>query len=110
MAVTHSFVSAVADGGDSSLVRPSDWNDNHVGNLSDFAAVNETPSGTINGSNPTFTLAATPVAGSVRLYRNGLRLKATVNFTISGSTITMLSGNIPETDDWLLADYLKTVS
>lgn len=28
--VTHSFVSAVSDGGDTSLVRPSDWNDEHV--------------------------------------------------------------------------------
>jgi hypothetical protein len=30
MAVTHPFVSAKADGGDSSLVRPSDWNASHV--------------------------------------------------------------------------------
>ena len=30
MSVTHSKVSAVADGADTSLVRPSDWNDDHV--------------------------------------------------------------------------------
>lgn len=29
MAVKHKFVSAIADGGDSSLVRPSNWNDSH---------------------------------------------------------------------------------
>lgn len=29
MAVKHKFVSAVSDGGDSSLVRPSNWNDSH---------------------------------------------------------------------------------
>lgn len=29
MAVKHKFVSAVADGGDSTLVRPSNWNDSH---------------------------------------------------------------------------------
>jgi len=33
MAITHSKVSATGDGGDSSLVRPSDWNDDHaIGN------------------------------------------------------------------------------
>jgi len=30
MSIKHSFVSAIADGGDDSLVRPSDWNDEHV--------------------------------------------------------------------------------
>lgn len=30
MAITHSKVSAVSDGGDTSLVRPSDWNDDHT--------------------------------------------------------------------------------
>lgn len=29
-AVTHAYVSAVPDGGDTSLVQPSDWNDPHV--------------------------------------------------------------------------------
>lgn len=30
MPITHLFESAVADGGNSSLVQPSDWNDDHV--------------------------------------------------------------------------------
>lgn len=30
MPVTHAFVSAVADGADTALVRPGDWNANHV--------------------------------------------------------------------------------
>ena len=30
MAVTHAFVSSVSDGGDTSLIRPSDWNAAHV--------------------------------------------------------------------------------
>lgn len=33
MAVTHAKVSAVADGGDPTLVQPSDWNADHVGAL-----------------------------------------------------------------------------
>lgn len=31
MPIRHSFVSAVADGGDTDLVRPSDWNAAHIG-------------------------------------------------------------------------------
>lgn len=69
----------------------------------------ETPAGTINGTNPTFTIANTPVAGSVHLYKNGLRQRpgAGADYTISGSTITFTAGNIPAGADTLLADYRK---
>jgi len=40
--VVHSFVSTIADSGDSSLVRPSDWNDDHVVTGSSFTAVDDT--------------------------------------------------------------------
>jgi hypothetical protein len=51
---------------------------------------NETPSGSINGSNTAFTLANTPVSGSVQVFRNGqLQLSGAGNdYTISGATIT----------------------
>jgi hypothetical protein len=66
----------------------------------------ETPTGTINGSNVTFTLANTPTAGSVKLYLNGIRLKQGANdYSISGLTITMTTA--PLTGDLLLADYRK---
>lgn len=66
---------------------------------------NEVPSGTINGSNTSFTLAATPATGSLRLYKNGVRLKpgASNDYTISGATITMATA--PATGTLLLADY-----
>lgn len=69
----------------------------------------ELPSGSINGSNVTFTLASTPVSGSVALYYNGQRIRAgaTEDYTISGDTITMAfapKGN-PGQTDVLLADY-----
>lgn len=69
------------------------------------AAFSEVPSGTINSSNVTFTLANTPVAGSVLLYQNGLRLTVGGgnDYTISGLTITMLTA--PTTGDTLLVDY-----
>lgn len=72
-------------------------------------ADNEVPSGTINGTNPTFTLVHSPVSGSLHLFLNGLRMTPASgsppsgDYTISGSTITML--NIPGSGDFLLADY-----
>ncbi len=33
MAVTHKFVSAIADSGDTTIVQPSNWNDTHDGAL-----------------------------------------------------------------------------
>lgn len=41
MAVTHKFVSAIADSGDTTIVQPSNWNDTHAGAL-------ETASGEVN--------------------------------------------------------------
>lgn len=66
---------------------------------------NEVPSGTINGVNTTFTLANTPTAGTVVVFLRGLRMKLTTDYTISGTTLTMI--NIPDTGDDLIVDYLK---
>lgn len=65
----------------------------------------ETPSGSVNGSNTSFTIANTPTSGTLRLFENGLRLKATTDYSISGTTITMV--NAPLTGDILQVDYLK---
>lgn len=67
----------------------------------------ETPSGSVNGSNTSFTLANTPIAGTVRLYIEGWRLVpgAGNDYTISGSTITMAVA--PLTGERLFADYMK---
>jgi hypothetical protein len=69
--------------------------------------IRETPTGTINGANVTFTLAATPVAGTEELFLNGLLLEpgAGNDYTIAGATITMLTA--PATGDRLKARYLK---
>lgn len=42
----------------------------------------------VAGSVSTFTLANTPIVGSVHVYANGQRLTPTVDYTISGATIT----------------------
>jgi len=73
---------------------------------SDFV-MNETPSGDINGTNTTFTLANTPVEGTVEVYLNGI-LQAPgsgKDYTISGNTITFTQA--PETGDVILVSYVK---
>lgn len=71
----------------------------------------ETPSGAIDGSNVTFTLANTPFSNaSVHLHKNGQRLRqgAGNDYTISGVTITMASAprSSPGNPDHLEADYI----
>lgn len=65
----------------------------------------EVPSGSINGSNTTFTLANTPLAGSESVYLNGNLLNSggSNDYTISGDTITMASA--PQSGDQLLVSY-----
>lgn len=67
---------------------------------------NEVPSGTINSSNVTFTIANTPIVGSVQLFQNGMRLKGGgVDYSISGGTITFVTA--PMTGDLLTSDYRR---
>ena len=69
--------------------------------------VRETPSGTINGSNVTFTLANTPVSGTEQVFLNGILQEpgSGNDYTISSSTITYLTA--PATGDRLRVTYLK---
>ena len=67
-------------------------------------AESEVPSGTLDSANVTFTLANTPITGSVKLYQNGQRLKAGgADYSISGLTITMTTA--PDSGEVLEADY-----
>jgi hypothetical protein len=67
----------------------------------------ETPSGLVNGSNTTYTLANTPLSGTEHFYWNGLLMEAGAgaDYTISGNTITALSA--PISGDKLRISYLK---
>jgi len=71
--------------------------------------VGETPTGTVDGSNVTFTLANTPITGKQIVYVNGTRQNpgAGNDYTISTATLTFLTGAIPQTGDVILVDYLK---
>ena len=66
----------------------------------------ETPGGTLDGANATFTLAGTPnPPASLNLTRNGLIQKPGVDYTLSGSTITFTLAATPLATDTLLAWY-----
>lgn len=66
----------------------------------------EIPSGTMNGTNPTFTLAHTPLAGSEHIYRNGILQNSGGNdYTLATATITFATGAIPEAGDIVLVTY-----
>jgi hypothetical protein len=67
----------------------------------------EVPSGTVNGSNPTFTLANTPTAGSEHVFTNGILQDAGAgaDYTISGATMTFLTGSIPLAGDKIRVSY-----
>lgn len=72
---------------------------------------NEIPSGTINGTNVTFTFANTPTTGTVSIYQNGLLLNpsnATKGYSIAGNTLTFITApsNTGFTDE-ILVNYLK---
>lgn len=69
----------------------------------------ENPAGTINGTNPTFTLAGTPnPVMSLKLYKNGLLLQQNNDYTLSGSTITFKASVVPQGNDSLVAFYRTT--
>jgi hypothetical protein len=66
----------------------------------------EVPSGAINGSNAIFTLSQIPTpAAGVSVYRNGLRLASSIDYNISGNTITFTSSLIPQSGDLLFCSY-----
>lgn len=66
----------------------------------------ETPSGTVNGTNPTFTLAYLPHSDkALLLLLNSLTLKQGVHYTISGQTITMVDP--PQLGQDLFAWYFR---
>ncbi len=71
---------------------------------------NQTPNGTINGVNLVFSLGSVPSpASSLRLYKNGILLMQSVDYTVSGSAITFLNArSAPTAGDSLVSFYRVT--
>lgn len=65
---------------------------------------NEVPGGSVNSLNTAFTTASAFATGSLRVYKNGIRLKGGgVDFTEGSSAFTMVTA--PATGTTLLVDY-----
>jgi hypothetical protein len=66
--------------------------------------IQETLSGSVNGSNVTFTASQTPVsAAAFKLYRSGILLIVGTHYTRSGTTVTMLTA--PTSPQTIHANY-----
>jgi hypothetical protein len=67
--------------------------------MAGFTAIQETPTGLVNGTNDTFTFSDVAISmASVSVYIDGLQSFGTYSFTqgITNSTITFSAGNIPQ--------------
>jgi hypothetical protein len=74
------------------------------------AAVNgETPTGAIDGTNATFTLNYPPAAGTLKVYRNGLKLRegGANDYTVSGVTLTFTADAKPLVGSVIEVDYQR---
>lgn len=68
----------------------------------------ETPSGTINGSNKAFTLSQTPLENDVvEVYLDGLRQVPVIDYTISTTTITFVTA--PALGQSVFVQYVQKI-
>jgi hypothetical protein len=65
----------------------------------------ETPGGTLDGVNTSFTLANTPSGSSLQFFRNGLYQTSGIDYTLTGSTVTFTIAATPQPGDVLTASY-----
>ena len=76
----------------------------YVSNNTQDTVDGEIPTGLVNSSNVTYTLANTPSpATSLKVYLNGVRQRLTTDYTLATATITM--DEAPTTGDNLIVDY-----
>lgn len=67
----------------------------------------EVPAGTIDSSNPDFSLANVPLGGTyLMVFKNGIYQKLTDDYTVSSNVISFQAGNIPQTGDNIVVTYL----
>jgi hypothetical protein len=68
-----------------------------TGGTGSLTAYDITPTGTIDGTNPTFRLPNAPnPPASLQFFKNGRKMYSSIDFTLSGLTITYLTGSIPQ--------------
>jgi hypothetical protein len=76
-----------------------------IPNLDNIVPVREVPVGTPNSILLTFTITYPAQGNQIDVYRNGLRLRPTDDYTFSGTTITMVIA--PSTGSNLYVEYMR---
>lgn len=70
--------------------------------------VQESASGSVNGTNPTFTISEAPrEPDALMVFVDGLMRVRGTEYTFSGTTITFQSGHIPVTDQVVTVQYFQ---
>jgi hypothetical protein len=68
----------------------------------------ETPTGAVDGANSVFTLSNSPSpSGSLQVFRNGMLQRVSLDYSLSGGTITFLSGAVPQNGDVIQTYYRR---
>lgn len=77
------------------------------GYVDDKEIRNETPTGTVDGTNLVFTLAQSPMSGTVQVFVSGLMMLAGTHYSMSGTTLTFIDPYQPITGEWVRVSYRK---
>ncbi|MBQ6449997.1 tail fiber protein [bacterium] len=113
LAATASAVKAAYDRGSTGVTNAATAQSTAVAAAKTFDNMiwNETPSGTKNGTNKTFTIANTPVAtDKIHFKMNGVELTqgSSADYTVSSTTLTITANyHAPESTDTLTVSYEK---
>jgi len=76
------------------------------GGTAGLFADGEVPGGAVNSSNTSFTLPHAPdPPASLQLFRNGLLMRDSSDYTLTGSAVTFYVASTPQTGDLLTASY-----
>jgi hypothetical protein len=102
MAITvkHKFVSAIPDGDDASVVRPSNWNDTHeLTGLGTMAEQNANSVAITGGTISGVTIPASNLTGTVTVPQGGTGATTLTGYVKgAGTTALTASSTIPNTD------------
>lgn len=98
--VTHKFVSAIPDGDDASVVRPSNWNDTHeLTGLGTMAEQNANAVAITGGTISGVTLPASSITGTLGVPNGGTGATTLTGYVKgSGTSPLTASSTIPNTD------------
>ena len=99
MAIKHAFVSGVGDGADASLVRPSNWNAAHAGDIP-WSLITSDPAPAVAGNGYlcnttaaafTVTLPAAPTVGDLIAFADAASLFHSKNLTIGRAALNIMA-------------------